>query len=361
MTPHLQPLLGTGRGEYGFAELQVGVARVERYPAGIAQPQRRGIQIAECAQTRQVNFILDARQKRADHQVEYIQRVVLGGGLEHARESHQRGRASRRGHPRDHGGPRGSSVARQRPDVSGRDAGQVELANRQCTHLSEPPGRLHQSRGRGTRGPRRKRSRGLTRSPAGTTRSWSSLARWSPSGPAASRCQRRSMARSRTNFDFAIAEQMAWFLAPGRGFDQLPPHPGCSRVGWRQLMQATPWGHKPRHLLHDRDAVYGRDFRQRAHRIGIDAIATPVRSPRANAVAERVIGTLRRECLDHMIVLDERHLASMLTEFVRYYNHERPHRTLSLQALEVTPRPLDGPIRSRPVLNGLHHVDERAT
>jgi hypothetical protein len=83
-----QPLLGTGRGEYGFAELQVGVARVERYPAGIAQPQRRGIQIAECAQTRLVTFILDARQKRADHQVEYIQRVVLGGGLEHARESH---------------------------------------------------------------------------------------------------------------------------------------------------------------------------------------------------------------------------------------------------------------------------------
>lgn len=62
---------------------------------------------------------------------------------------------------------------------------------------------------------------------------------------------------------------------------------------WRQLIEATPCGNQPRHLLRDRDAVYWRDFRQRARRIGIDAIATPVRSPRANAVVQRVIGTLR--------------------------------------------------------------------
>src|SRR5262245_11428272 len=73
----------------------------------------------------------------------------------------------------------------------------------------------------------------------------------------------------------------------------------------RQVIQATPWGNKPRHLLRDCDAVYGRDFRQRAQRIGIDAIAMPVRSPRANAIGERVIGTLRRECIDHLIVLNE--------------------------------------------------------
>src|SRR5436190_12844133 len=96
---------------------------------------------------------------------------------------------------------------------------------------------------------------------------------------------------------------------------------------WRQVIQATPWGNKPRHLLRDHDAVYGRDFRQRARRIGIDAIATPVASPRANAVAERVIGTLRRECLHQLIILDERHLRSVLGEFVQYYNLDRPHRT----------------------------------
>ena len=129
---------------------------------------------------------------------------------------------------------------------------------------------------------------------------------------------------------------------------------------WQQLIEATPWGHQPRHLLHDRDAVYGRDFRQRAKRIGIDSIATPVRAPQANAIAERVIGTLRRECLDHLIVLDEQHLSSVLGEFVAYYNRERPHRTLGLQTPERRARPTTGPIRSRPVLNGLHHVYERA-
>ena len=126
------------------------------------------------------------------------------------------------------------------------------------------------------------------------------------------------------------------------------------------VIEATPWSQKPRHLLHDRDAVYGRDFHRRARRIGIDAIATPVRSPRANAVVERVIGTLRRECLDHLIVLNERHLSSVLREFVAYYNAERPHRTLGLQTPEATPRPVTGAIRSRSILNGLHHVYQRA-
>jgi transposase InsO family protein len=128
---------------------------------------------------------------------------------------------------------------------------------------------------------------------------------------------------------------------------------------WRQLIDATPWGNKPRHLLRDRDAVYGRDFRQRARRIGIDAIATPVRSPLANAIAERVIGTFRRECFDHLIILDEHHLSSALREFVVYYNGERPHRTRGLQTPEEKPRRVTGPIRSHPVLNGLHHVYER--
>jgi ribosomal protein S18 acetylase RimI-like enzyme len=131
---------------------------------------------------------------------------------------------------------------------------------------------------------------------------------------------------------------------------------------WRQLIEATPWGHKPRHLLRDHDAVYGRDFRKRARRIGIDAIATPIHAPKANTIAERVIGTLRRECLDHVIVLDEHHLSTVLREFVVYYNRERPHRTLGLQIPEPCSRPTTGPIQSRPVLNGLHHpnVDDAA-
>jgi transposase InsO family protein len=79
---------------------------------------------------------------------------------------------------------------------------------------------------------------------------------------------------------------------------------------WRQAIEATPWRHRPRHLLRDRDAAYGRDFRQRVRRIGIDGIETPIHAPKANAIIGRGIGTLRRECLDHLIVLNEQHLVS---------------------------------------------------
>ena len=128
----------------------------------------------------------------------------------------------------------------------------------------------------------------------------------------------------------------------------------------QQIVHAFPDETGPAYLLRDRDAVYGRDFRARARRIGIAAIATPVRSPRANAVIERFIETLRRECLDHLIVLHEQHLRSVLTEFVEYYNTERPHRTLRLQTPVAARRSVEGPVQSRPVLGGLHHVYERA-
>jgi transposase InsO family protein len=93
-------------------------------------------------------------------------------------------------------------------------------------------------------------------------------------------------------------------------------HPTAAWV-WRQLIEATPWGRSPRYLLRDRDAVYGRDFAARAWGLGVETLLTPFRAPRANAIAERVIGTLRRECLDHLIVLTEAHLRSVLAEYVR--------------------------------------------
>jgi putative transposase len=88
-----------------------------------------------------------------------------------------------------------------------------------------------------------------------------------------------------------------------------------------------------------------------------------VRAPRANAIAERVIGTLRRECLDHVIPLDERHLHSILAEHVDYSNQDRPHRTLQMQTPQPRAHSRAGPpraVRSRPVLGGLHHVYECA-
>jgi transposase InsO family protein len=128
---------------------------------------------------------------------------------------------------------------------------------------------------------------------------------------------------------------------------------------WRQLIAATPWGRTPRYLIRDRDAVYGRDFAPRARRLGVETVLTPIRAPRASAVAERLVGTLGRECLDHVIVLNEAHLRAVLTEFGRFYNHERPHRTLSLEPPTPIVRARAGPIRSRPVLGGLHHAYER--
>jgi hypothetical protein len=98
----------------------------------------------------------------------------------------------------------------------------------------------------------------------------------------------------------------------------------------------------------------------------METLLTPFRSPRANAIAERVIRTLRKECLDHVLVSNERHLDAVLQEDVAYYSADRPHRGLEL----VPPLPSVPPLRAthappgrivaRPVLGGLHHVYERA-
>jgi transposase InsO family protein len=146
---------------------------------------------------------------------------------------------------------------------------------------------------------------------------------------------------------------------------RVTAHPTAAWV-WRQLIEATAWGRRPRYVLRDRDAVYGRAFTAQAASLGIDTLLTPFRAPRANAIAERVIRTLRTECLDHVLVLDERHLERVLQEYVAYYNTARPHRSLGLvPPVPGAPPPLAPPtaperIVARPVLGGLHHVYERA-
>jgi transposase InsO family protein len=129
---------------------------------------------------------------------------------------------------------------------------------------------------------------------------------------------------------------------------------------WQQLLEATPWGQQPSHLIHDRDAVYGRDFDMRLRSLGIAGVRTPARAPKANSIAERLVGTIRRECLDHVIVLNERHLRTVLAEFALYYNHHRPHRTLSLRSPVSSESRGHGPVVSTPVLGGLHHAYARA-
>ena len=138
-------------------------------------------------------------------------------------------------------------------------------------------------------------------------------------------------------------------------------HPTAEWV-WRQLIGATPWGTGPRFLIRDRDRSYGGDFIARARRIGIKTVLTPIATPQANAIAERLVGTLRRECLDHIIVVNERHLRHVLREFVRHYNEARPHQALELQVPYQQPRASPataGRIVSRPVLGGLTHEYER--
>ena len=136
-------------------------------------------------------------------------------------------------------------------------------------------------------------------------------------------------------------------------------HPTATWV-WRQVTEATPWGRRPRFLIRDRDRSYGGDFIARARRIGIKTVLTPVCAPKANAIAERVVGTLRRECVDHIIPLSERHLRAVLVEYVEYYNATRPHRTLELETPDG-PRQVQrhGRVVARPVLGGIHHRYER--
>ncbi|HJN91548.1 MAG TPA: integrase core domain-containing protein [Dehalococcoidia bacterium] len=104
-------------------------------------------------------------------------------------------------------------------------------------------------------------------------------------------------------------------------------HPNAQWV-WRQVLAATQWNVHPRFLIRDRNRTYGGDFVSKAAGLGITTVLTPARAPKANAIAERVIGTIRRECLDHPIVLNEQHLRRVLREYLTYYNAVRLHQSL---------------------------------
>ncbi len=133
-------------------------------------------------------------------------------------------------------------------------------------------------------------------------------------------------------------------------------HPTADWV-WHQVLAATPWGRQPRYLIRDRDARFGATFNDRLGAIGIQSIVTPYRAPQANAVVERLVGTLRRECFDHVIALSERHVRRVMREYVPYYSAVRPHQSLAGQP-PVGPRPQSprsGQIVARPILGGLHH------
>ncbi len=129
----------------------------------------------------------------------------------------------------------------------------------------------------------------------------------------------------------------------------------------RQVVEAFPYDEAPKYLLHDRASVFNDDFRRMLRNLGIKDVRTAYRSPWQNPYCERVIGSIRRECTDHLIVLSQRQLAARLDEYVRYYNATRPHLSLnrnSPQPREPDP-PANGRVVSTPILGGLHHEYHR--
>jgi putative transposase len=129
----------------------------------------------------------------------------------------------------------------------------------------------------------------------------------------------------------------------------------------QQVVDAFPWDGVPRYLLRDRDRIYGGSFRQRIRNMGFDEVIVAPRSPWQNPYVERFIGSIRRECLDHVIVLGERHLQRLLQQYVGYYHGWRTHLSLAMDC--PVPRPIRPPEQGRviavPEVGGLHHHYER--
>src|ERR1017187_2718269 len=128
----------------------------------------------------------------------------------------------------------------------------------------------------------------------------------------------------------------------------------------RQLTEAFPWNEAPRYLIRDRDPLYGTIVTRRLRAMGIRDKPTAPASPWQNGFAERLIGSIRRECLDHLVILSETHLRRILKTYACYYNKIRTHRSLDKDAPVSRSVQRTGIISSRPVLGGLHHHYGRA-
>ena len=133
----------------------------------------------------------------------------------------------------------------------------------------------------------------------------------------------------------------------------------------QRLREATPFGDAPQYIIRDNDATYGPHFSAVALGTGINVLRTPIKAPRANAICERLLGSVRRECLDHLLIGSEQHLHCVFKEYVAYFNQARPHQGIAQQI----PAPREhvtqaseasGNVIAFPVLGGLHHEYRRA-
>ena len=123
----------------------------------------------------------------------------------------------------------------------------------------------------------------------------------------------------------------------------------------RQLTEAFPWDGAPGYMILDRDRIYGTVVTRRLRAMGIRDRPIAPASPWQNGFAERLIGSIRRECLDHIIVLGEAHLRRILKSYARYYNETRTHLALEKDAPASRPVQRTGGISSHAILGGLHH------
>ncbi len=134
----------------------------------------------------------------------------------------------------------------------------------------------------------------------------------------------------------------------------------------QQFREALPGGHPYQYLIHDRDSIFSGQLDEAVKAMGVRELRTPVRAPKANAIRERFVGTVRRECLDFLITWNERHLKMILNTWVAHYNTGRPHKSLGpgipagtdVAAPMIEHRhklPRGYAVRSRAILSGLHH------
>jgi transposase InsO family protein len=140
--------------------------------------------------------------------------------------------------------------------------------------------------------------------------------------------------------------QILWF--------EVTAHPTAEWIA-NQLTEACGWEQIPRYLIRDRDGACGEIFIRRVRSIGIRDRPTSARSPWQNAYAERLVGSIRRECIDHVVIFRERHLRHVLLSYMTYYNDARTHLSLNKDAPVPRAAETAGRITCRPILGGLHH------
>ena len=130
----------------------------------------------------------------------------------------------------------------------------------------------------------------------------------------------------------------------------------------QQIINAVPFDKAPKYLIRDRDGIYGNHFHHRLKHMGIEEVIIAPRSPWQNPFVERVIGSIHRDCLDHVIVLNEAHFVRILSEYIDYYHTARPHQSLDHNSPlpRIVDSPENGRVVAEPILGGLHHRYRRA-